>query len=211
MWRIVPAGESALLVDLGQSIDERILGQVLALDAALSRNRPSGLRRPIPAYASLLCPFDPLVLEPARLEALIREIEPTVVAQPPDGRRLVVPVRYDGPDLARVAERSGVGVSQVIEAHAERDYLVYAIGFAPGFAYCGEVAPSLATPRLPSPRASVPAGSIGIAGRQTGIYAVESPGGWNLVGRTELTLFDPVEDPPARLRPGDRVHFEPVR
>ena len=88
---------------------------------------------------------------------------------------------------------------------------MYAIGFAPGFAYCGEVAPSLATPRLPSPRASVPAGSIGIAGRQTGIYAVESPGGWNLVGRTELTLFDPVEDPPARLRPGDRVHFEPVR
>src|SRR5438045_6491304 len=88
MWRIVPAGESALLVDLGQSIDERILGQVLALDAALSRNRPLGLRRPIPAYASLLCPFDPLVLEPARLEALIREIEPTVVAQPPEGRRL---------------------------------------------------------------------------------------------------------------------------
>src|SRR5438067_5006831 len=105
MWRIAPAGESALLVGLGESIDERILGQVLALDAALSRNRTPGLRRPIPAYASLLCPFDPLMLEPARLEALIREIEPTVVAQPPDGRRVVVPVRYERPDVDRVAER----------------------------------------------------------------------------------------------------------
>ena len=210
MWRIAPAGESALLVTLGEAIDERVLGQVLALDAALSKSDLPGLRRPVPAYASLLCPFDPLVLDQARLEALIREVEPTVVPQPPAGRRVAVPVRYDGPDLARVAEHAGMSPMEVVEAHAATEYLVYAIGFAPGFVYCGQLVEALATPRLPSPRLSVPAGSIGIAGRQTGIYAVASPGGWNLVGRTDLSLFDPLQDPPARLQPGDRVRFEPV-
>lgn len=212
VWRIAPAGEAAVLVTLAESIDERVLGQVLALEAALTRRAPPGLRRPIPAYASLLCPFDPLVLHPARLEQLIREIEPTTLdPQPPSGRRVAVPVRYDGPDLARVAEHTGLSVARVIEAHAASEYLVYAIGFAPGFTYCGELVAALATPRLPSPRALVPAGSVGIAGRQTGIYAVESPGGWNLVGRTDLPLFDPANDPPARLQAGDRLRFQPVR
>ena len=210
MWRIAPAGESALLVTLGEAIDERVLGQVLALDAALSKSALPGLHRPVPAYASLLCPFDPLVLDPARLEGVIRELEPTVIPQPPAGRRVFVPVRYDGPDLARVAEHTRMSPIEVIEAHAASEYLVHAIGFAPGFVYCGQLAEALATPRLPSPRPSVEAGSIGIAGRQTGIYAVESPGGWNLVGRTDLSLFDPLQDPPARLQPGDRVRFRPV-
>ena len=210
MWRIAPAGEAAVLVTLAETIDERVLGEVLALEAALTRRAPPGLRRPVPAYASLLCPFDPVVLHPARLEQVIREIEPTVDPQPPSGRHVAVPVRYDGPDLARVAEHAGLSVVRVIEAHAAPEYLVYAIGFAPGFAYCGELVAALATPRLPAPRGSVPAGSVGIAGRQTGIYAVESPGGWNLVGRTGLRLFDPAGDPPARLQPGDRLRFQPV-
>jgi inhibitor of KinA len=210
VWRIEPAGESALLVTLGEAIDELVLGQVLALDATLFRLTLQGLRRPVPAYASLLCPFDPLLLTAAGLEGLIRELEPTIVPQPPSGRRAVVPVRYDGPDLARVAEHTGMAAGQVIEAHSAREYLVYAVGFAPGFTYCGELAPELATPRLPSPRPSVEPGSVGIAGRQTGIYAVQSPGGWNLIGRTGLRLFDPRLDPPARFRPGDRIRFQPV-
>ena len=98
----------------------------------------------------------------------------------------------------------------VIEAHARREYLVYCVGFAPGFTYCGALPDQLAVPRLASPRVRVSAGSIGIAGRQTGIYAVESPGGWNLIGRTALRLFDPAADPPARFKPGDRLRFIPT-
>jgi KipI family sensor histidine kinase inhibitor len=210
-WRIAPAGESALLVTLGEAIDERTLGQVLALQVALDRLPLPGLRRSVPAYASLLCRFDPLGLDPALLEDRIRRLEETLEPQPPSGRRVTMPVRYDGPDLALVASHTGLPVEQVIERHAAAEYLVYAVGFAPGFAYCGQLPQELATPRLPSPRTNVPAGSIGIAGRQTGVYAVESPGGWNLVGRTELSLFDPLQDPPSRLRTGDRVSFEPVR
>jgi KipI family sensor histidine kinase inhibitor len=98
----------------------------------------------------------------------------------------------------------------VVEAHAGREYLVYCVGFAPGFTYCGAIPDQLVVPRLASPRLRVSAGSIGIAGRQTGIYAVESPGGWNLIGRTSLRLFDPVADPPARFKPGDRLRFIPT-
>jgi inhibitor of KinA len=210
MWRITPAGESALLVTLAEAIDERVLGQVLALDAALGQIDLPGLRRPVPAYASLLCTFDPLLLDAGVLEDRIRRIESTITPRPPSGRRVVLPVRYDGPDLARVAEHARMSPEQVVEAHSSVDYLVYLIGFAPGFAYCGQVVEALATPRLDSPRAAVAAGSIGIAGRQTGIYAVESPGGWNLVGRTDLRLFDPRADPPTPLQPGDRIRFEPV-
>lgn len=211
MWRIAPAGDAALLVTLSESIDAQVLGQVLALDAALDGRRLRGVLRPVPAYASLLCPFDPSLIDGTELEQQLRELEPTIAPQPPEGTLHRIPVHYDGPDLDRVAEHARLTRPQVIEAHAGREYLVYAIGFAPGFTYAGEVEPALATPRLPSPRSAVPAGSVGIAGRQTGIYAVESPGGWNLMGRTDLRLFDSAADQPTHIRAGDRLRFEPVR
>jgi KipI family sensor histidine kinase inhibitor len=121
-----------------------------------------------------------------------------------------VPTRYDGPDLPEVALRTNLTPAGVIEQHAGREYLVYCVGFAPGFTYCGGLPDHLAVPRLASPRLRVPAGSVGIAGRQSGIYAVESPGGWNLIGRTALPLFDPAADPPARFKPGDRLRFIPT-
>jgi inhibitor of KinA len=210
VWRIVPAGDAAVLVTVSEAIDPHALGQVLALRAALIERGLNGLRPPVPAYGSLLCPIDPGALVMADLESVIREIEPSITPTVPVGQLVEVPVQYDGPDLARVAEHSGLDPARVIEAHASSDYLVYAIGFAPGFTYCGQLPNELATPRLPSPRAVVPAGSVGIAGRQTGIYAVESPGGWNLVGRTEFTLFDPAGDPPIRIKVGDRVRFRPL-
>ncbi|HYM49573.1 MAG TPA: 5-oxoprolinase subunit PxpB [Candidatus Limnocylindrales bacterium] len=209
MWKISLAGDAALLVTLGERINERLLGEVLALDTALRDRAPRGLQPPVPAYASLLCPFDPETVGAAALEAIIREIEPAVRPHLPDGATIEVPVRYDGPDLDRVAAHSGLNRDEVIAIHAATTYRVYAIGFAPGFAYCGQLPESIATPRLPSPRAAVPSGSVGIAGRQTGIYAVESPGGWNLLGRTDLALFDPGADPPVVLRTGDRVRFVP--
>ena len=210
MWQVTPAGDRALLVTVGRTIDPGLLGQVLALDHALADRRPSGLLSTVLAYASLLCHYDPDVTDAARLEASIRRLEGQVDPSIPIGPIVDVPTRYDGPDLADVAFKTNLTPADVIEAHAGREYLVYCVGFAPGFTYCGALPDQLAVPRLASPRLRVSAGSIGIAGRQTGIYAVESPGGWNLIGRTTLQLFDPTADPPARFKPGDRLRFIPT-
>lgn len=210
MWHVAPAGDRALLVTLGVTVDPALLREVLALDRALLDRMPSGLLGTVPAYASLLCHYDPEVTDAARLEASIRHLEGQVDASVPLGRVVDIPTRYDGPDLAGVALKTNLTPAGVTEAHADREYLVYCVGFAPGFTYCGTLPEQLAVPRLASPRLRVSAGSVGIAGQQTGIYAVESPGGWNLIGRTALRLFDPATDPPARFKPGDRLRFIPT-
>ena len=210
MWQVAPAGDRALLVTLGGTVDPALLSEVLALDRALLDRTPGGLLGTVPAYASLLCHYDPEVTDAVRLEASIRQLEGQVDASVPLGPVVDIPTRYDGPDLADVALTTNLTPAGVTEAHADREYLVYCVGFAPGFTYCGTLPEQLAVPRLASPRLRVSAGSIGIAGRQTGIYAVESPGGWNLIGRTALRLFDPAADPPARFKPGDRLRFIPT-
>ena len=210
MWQVAPAGDRALLITLGTSIEPVLLGQVLALDRALQDRRPSGLLGTAPAYASLLCHYDADVTNAARLEETIRQLEGTVEAAMPSGLTVDIPTRYDGPDLPEVALKTNLTPAAVIEQHARREYLVYCVGFAPGFTYCGTLPDEIAVPRLASPRLRVAAGSIGVAGRQTGIYAVESPGGWNLIGRTALPLFDPAADPPARFKAGDRLRFVPI-
>lgn len=210
MWQVAPAGDRALLVTVGRTIDPSLLGQVLALDKVLGGRPPSGLISTVPAYASLLCHYDPGVTDAARLEASILQLEGHVDAATALGSVVDVPTQYDGPDLASVAMQTKLTPAGVIEMHAGREYLVYCVGFAPGFTYCGALPDQLSVPRLASPRLRVATGSIGIAGRQTGIYAVESPGGWNLIGRTALRLFDPAADPPARFKPGDRLRFIPA-
>jgi KipI family sensor histidine kinase inhibitor len=188
-----------------------VLGEVLALEQALDRAGLSGLRGTVPAYASLLCRFDPTKLSAEELTRRIHAFEGKLDPMLPDGVEVEIPTRYDGPDLFDVANQSNLSVPEVIDLHSSREYLVYCIGFAPGFTYCGELGPEIALPRKPSPRSRVPAGSVGIAGRQTGIYAVESPGGWNLIGRTDMRLFDPAANPPVRFKPGDRIRFVPQR
>ena len=210
MWQITPAGDQALLVTVGRTIDPTLLGEILALDQALADSRPTGLISTVPAYASLLCHYDPGVTDAAQLVASIRALEGEVAASVPPGEVIDIPTRYGGPDLADVALKTSRTPAEVIELHTEREYLVYCVGFAPGFTYCGSLPNELSVPRLASPRARVPAGSVGIAGRQTGIYAVDSPGGWNLIGRTSVRLFDPAADPPARFKPGDRLRFIPT-
>ena len=211
MWRIAAAGDRALLVTIGTVIDPALLGQVLALDRALQNRRPAGLLSTVPSYASMLCRYDPDVTDAARLEADIHQFEGNLDGAIPSAPVVDVPTRYDGPDLEEVARKTSLTSAGVIDAHAGREYLVYSIGFAPGFTYCGTLPDELAVPRLASPRLRVSAGSVAIAGRQTGIYAVASPGGWNLIGRTELRLFDPGETPPVRFKPGDRIRFVPYR
>jgi len=210
MWRIAPAGDQALLVTVGTIIDMAVLGEVLGLDKALRDRRPVGLVSTVPAYASLLCHYDAGITDAPRLEESIRQFEGRVEAAIPSGAVVDIPTRYDGPDLPEVALKTNLTPAGVIEQHAGREYLVYCVGFAPGFTYCGALPAEIAVPRLSSPRLGVPAGSIGIAGRQTGIYAVDSPGGWNLIGRTTLRLFKPKDDPPARFKPGDRLRFIPI-
>ena len=167
-----------------------------------------------PAYTSVLVDFDPRLLTHATAERLVREQwEAHRGDAAPEPRRVEVPVRYGGefgPDLEDVARHAGLPVERVIELHAGADYLVYFVGFSTFFPYLGGLPPELATPRLSAPRKHVPQGSVAIAGAQAGIYPLSSPGGWRLIGRTPLPLFDLASEPPPLLRMGDHVRFVPV-
>jgi inhibitor of KinA len=209
--KIGPFGLSAWLVTFGESIDPQVNQQVHALDRALCASALSGWVENIPGYATLLVRFDPLRVDAAAVEAWVRAAMPSLPASAFDAGKVVeVPVVYGGeagPDLAELARRHNLSIRQVVGLHTAPLYQVYMMGFMPGFAYLGGLEPALATPRLEKPRVHVPAGSVGIAGSQTGVYPIESPGGWNLIGRTALSLFDPSAAEPFRLRPGDQVRF----
>ena len=174
----------------------------------------TGVHNLHPAYSSLLVKFDALKLRPAELEQTIRGYVLRIDKLPlPEPRLVEIPVCYGGehgPDLPEVAELRGITADQAIELHASATYIVYFLGFAPGFAYLGDVAEQLAIPRLPSPRKIVPAGSVGIAGRQTGVYPIATPGGWRLLGRTPLKMFQPDRAQMSLLSIGDRVRFVPI-
>jgi inhibitor of KinA len=173
-----------------------------------------GLRNLHPAHSSLLIKFDALKLRHSELETILRGyIERMKKVELPEPRVVEIPVCYGGefgPDLKDVAELRGMTEAAAIELHSSRTYLVYFLGFAPGFAYLGDVPEELATPRLATPRRSVPSGSVGIAGRQTGVYPISTPGGWRLLGRTPVAMFRPEKAEMSLLRIGDRVRFAPI-
>lgn len=210
--RWVPLGDSAITLVFGEAIGAEAHQRVRAAASALAGARPHGVTEIVPAYTTVSIWFDPLVRDQDDLAdelfALTRAAPPVEEHQAP--REWRVPVRYDGPDLAEVAERTGLSVADVIARHTGRTYQVYLLGFVPGFAFLGELDPALVLPRRSPPRQRVPAGSVAIAGAQTGIYPLETPGGWHLLGRTELQLFDPGRTPPALFQPGDRVRFEAI-
>lgn len=213
--RFLPAGEGGLVVEFGDDIDPATNARVYALADALAARPLPGLGEAIPTYRSLLVHFDPLRLEYERLRRhLLALVEGTgQKATRSRGRERLVPTVYGGdfgPDLDSVAELTGLSPAEVVRLHSETEYTVYMVGFLPGFPYLGVLPDRLVTPRLQSPRTNVPAGSVAIAGRQTGVYSLESPGGWRLIGRTPLRLFDPAKDPPAYIAPGDRVRFVPI-
>jgi len=175
---------------------------------------PTGILNLHPAYASVLIDFDPHRLSHDAVEALVRQRMAAPEARATrDTRTIEIPVCYGGtfgPDLEDVARHAGLTAARVVELHAAAQYLVYFLGFSPGFPYLGGLPPELATPRLAAPRKVVPAGSVAIGGSQTGVYSVDSPGGWRIIGRTALRLFDAAADPPARFRIGDTVRFVPT-
>lgn len=209
---IRPASDRSLLVTFGDGISLDTHRHVFHLTHALERVR--GILNLHPAYASVLVEFDPRRCDHQRAEALIREAAATeaIAAHGAETRLVEIPVRYGGefgPDLPDVAAHTGLSADRVVELHAAAEYLVYFLGFAPGFAYLGGLPPELATPRLSAPRKRVPAGSVAIGGSQTGVYPMESPGGWRIIGHTGAKLFDPAAAEPVLLRMGDRLRFVP--
>jgi inhibitor of KinA len=217
-----PLGDQGVTITLGDSIDEPTHRRVRAVVARLDRDRPVGMIDRVAAFASVAVHYDPAVVAAsvdgvapyerfiATLGELLDDVEDEALAP---ARVVEIPVCYGnelGPDIADVAARHGFTEEEVVSIHTAGDYLVYMVGFMPGFAYLGGLDPRIATPRRSSPRKAVPAGAVGIGGQQTGVYPMVSPGGWNLIGRTPRAIFDIGRDEPALLATGDRVRFRPI-
>jgi len=214
--RLLPLGEQGLVVELGDTIDPEVNAWVHRLAAVVRTEALAGVTELVPTYRSLLIIFDPLCITRIELtERITRLAAPAESAALPGAASRVVrvPVCYGGefgPDLEFVARHAGLSIDEVIALHAAREYPVYLLGFTPGFPYLGGLPERIAAPRLETPRKLVAAGSVGIAGSQSGIYPVASPGGWRIIGRTPLRVFDPGRDQPFLAAAGDLVRFEPV-
>ncbi|NWG11525.1 5-oxoprolinase subunit PxpB [Candidatus Bathyarchaeota archaeon] len=213
--RYLPFGDTALVVEFGNVISLEINAKVIALSEAVQKAEIEGVEEFVPTYRSLLVRYNPLKTSYEQLVFCIKDIE-KVLKEPSaqvKGRRITIPVVYGnryGPDLAYVAQFHRLSEEQVIKLHSDREYRVYMIGFVAGFPYLGKVPDEIATPRLETPRLRVPAGSVGIAEKQTGIYPCEAPGGWQIIGRTPINLFNLLQQPPALLKSGDIVKFKPI-
>jgi len=212
--KIIPASDSSLLIVFGNVISPELHQRVMGLFHTLLTRQDPRVRNLHPGYCSLLIDFDALQLSHDDLATEVEKLARAEAFISHDVANVVtIPVCYDGefaPDLVAVADHANTSTEEIVRLHSSATYLVYFLGFSPGFAYLGGLPEALHTPRLATPRTVVPPGSIGIAGGQTGIYPIESPGGWRLIGRTPLCMFDPGANPPTRLQPGDPVKFSPI-
>ncbi|NVK43023.1 MAG: 5-oxoprolinase subunit PxpB [Oceanospirillaceae bacterium] len=216
MLEIRPASVDSLLILLGERADPATSARVAAATALIRRELAPILIDLVPSYASILLSFDlrrdSVAALSRRLESLLQDLNPDAAIQGA-GRLVTLPVWYDpqvGPDLETLAQRHDMTVAKLIDLHVSPEYRVYAIGFSPGFGYLGDVDPRIATPRRDTPRTSVPAGSVALAERQTAVYPQATPGGWHVLGRCPLTLFDASAAPYLSIQVGDRVRFEPI-
>ena len=224
-----PLGDCAIVVKLGERVDEETHTKVSVFSDYLDSHPFDGLVEYIPAFTSVTVVYDPVCIflkdsqgmaqgeirypydgVKRRLIEMLEHIQEGAVSEP---RIVEIPVCYGdefGVDLEHVAEINGISTDEVIEIHAGGSYLVYMLGFAPGFPYLGGMDPRIAAPRKQTPRLAIPPGTVGIAGEQTGVYPIETPGGWQLIGRTPLALFLPDRQPPTLLEAGDRIRFYPI-
>ncbi|MEW9670358.1 5-oxoprolinase subunit PxpB [Ammoniphilus sp. 3BR4] len=217
-YRLYPLGEAAIVVQLGDSIQLETHNRVRALARFLDQHPVAGFIECVPAFTTVTVFYDPLFFAGQEqdspylrvskiVEGIMTKVQSGVEE---DIRVMEIPVCYGGqlgPDLEFVAEHNGLTPKEVVDIHTAGDYLVYMIGFAPGFPYMGGMSERIAAPRRPSPRLAIPAGSVGIAGKQTGVYPIETPGGWQLIGQTPLSLFRPNDSSPSLLQAGDKVRF----
>jgi inhibitor of KinA len=208
---VEPAGDQGFVVRFGADIDPALGDRVLALLAALDPDRPAGVEDVVPGYAAVLVVYDAAIADADAVKAWIEEALAACGAAPAiSARRIDIPVLYDAavaPDLEPLAAEKGLAPDALAALHAACEYRCYLLGFRPGFPFLGGLDARLWSARLASPRVRVPAGSVGIGGRQTGVYPVDGPGGWRIIGRTPLRLFDPGRDDPFLVHAGDRVRF----
>ncbi len=219
--RFAPLGDRAVMITLGATIDETTHRLVRSASARIDRRPPAGFVDQVPAFTSIAVHYDPLIAARgarqtpyARVVDELRDaLDGLTAEQLPPANAVEIPVCYGGalgPDLDDVARAHDMTADEVVRVHTAGDYLVYMVGFMPGFAYLGGLSAKLATPRRTTPRTVVPAGTVGIGGSQTGVYPLDSPGGWNLIGKTPLAIFDIGREPPALLATGDRVRFRAI-
>lgn len=213
-FRYLPAGDRAIVVEGGDDISPDINRLIRAFALALEEQDIAGIREYIPTYCSLMILYDPGQLLFSEIRETLQDVAAHIdTAEFPEPAVVEVPVAYGGefgPDIAFVAQHNNLSEEEVISLHTGQDYLVYMLGFTPGFCYLGGMPEAIATPRLSTPRTCIPAGSVGIAGAQTGVYPIDSPGGWQLIGRTPLRLFDPNREPAVLMSAGDYVRFVPI-
>lgn len=208
------AGDTAILIEFGNEISSEVNRRVMAFDDCLNREGMEGIVETVPTYRSLTVHYRPEVISYGALRERLQEVlAKTVLSQARKRKVYEIPVLYggeQGPDLAYAAQYSGKTEEEVIRLHSEPEYLIYMLGFTPGFPYLGGMDKSIAVPRLEKPRTKIPAGSIGIAGEQTGIYPLDSPGGWQLIGQTPVKLYDPRKERAILLEAGSFIKFKPI-
>ncbi|MDR2753945.1 MAG: 5-oxoprolinase subunit PxpB, partial [Oscillospiraceae bacterium] len=206
-----PAGDCALTVQFGRVISPEVNQQVRALADTLARRPVRGVAECVPAFCSVLVVYDPCKIGYARLVKALRKRLAALGEGTRRARNVFkIPVLYDGEDLPFVARHAGLSVEEVIQLHSAPEYLIYMLGFLPGFAYLGGLDPKIHTPRLQNPRTKISAGAVGIGGEQTGIYPLASPGGWQLIGATPVRPYDPEREQPILYAAGDCIQFVPV-
>ena len=212
--KFLPAGDKALIVEFGDSISPEINKKIRNMYIAIEKSQLEGIIGMVPTYRSLLVSYNPLKIKYNDLCQALREFEDNLTDTDSEPAKVVeIPTIYGGeygPDIEFVAEHNNISIDEVIEIHSSRNYLIYMLGFTPGFPYLGGMSEKIETPRLKTPRTKIPAGTVGIAGKQTGIYPIDSPGGWQLIGRTPVKLYDPFADPPVLLNSGDYLRFVPI-
>jgi inhibitor of KinA len=211
--RFLPCGDAALTVEFGYEIDRSISEAVLALDSALACQHVEGIVETVPTFRSLMIHFEPLTVTAETLTELIRDLISSPSEARPNQLRWHIPACYDtelAPDLDEVASLTGLSSGEVVDLHSGTEFHVYMIGFLPGYPYMGDLPQRLRLPRRREPRLRLPAGSIAIATAMTAIYPVECPGGWHLIGKSPIKLFDAQWQRPSLLAPGDKVRFVPI-
>ena len=213
--RFLIAGDSSLCAEFGNEISKEINAQIRAFNILLKESGIAGIVETIPTYRSLLIQYDPGVISYKSLEGKLKKLLARLDSvEIPPSEVLEVPVLYGGeemgPDLKFVAENAKMSEEEVIKLHSEPEYLIYMLGFTPGFTYLGGLNDAIETPRLKTPRVKIPAGSVGIAGKQTGVYPIDSPGGWQLIGRTPLKMYDADREKPILPEAGQYIKFVPI-
>lgn len=212
--RYLVAGDKALVMEFGNEISDAINGKIRAMSLAIQQKKFSGITEIVPTYRSMMVHYDPRVISYQQLKDGMKELEQELKnIQLPAPEVIVIPTLYGGeygPDMETVMTHNGLSQEEVVEIHTSRNYLIYMIGFTPGFPYLGGMDERIATPRLETPRTKIKGGSVGIAGSQTGIYSIDSPGGWQLIGWTPVPLYDPEAQNPILLKAGNYVRFEAI-